>query len=62
MYYNLINLSQAWVSSGRIGMGGVLAAVHGSAFLLAIGLLWWRDNGTHVQWRKPRPAKREAHA
>lgn len=62
VYYNLINLSQAWVSSGRLGMGAVLALVHGTAFVLAMGLLWWRDNGTHVQWRKPRGAKQEAHA
>ena len=44
-YYNLINLSQAWVSSGRVGMGVALIAGHGGAFLLGVALLWWRENG-----------------
>ena len=44
VYYNVINLSQAWVASGRFGMGTVLVATHGSAFVLAWLLLWWRDS------------------
>jgi lipopolysaccharide export system permease protein len=44
VYFNLINLSQAWVNNGRIGLGAVLAAVHGAAFVLALALLWWRDH------------------
>ncbi len=44
-YYNLINLSQAWVGSGRIGIGAALVAGHGSVFLFALALLWWRENG-----------------
>ena len=56
VYYNVINLTQAWVAGGKIGMGTVLAAAHGSAFLLAIGLLWWREHPhTRPRWR-PRPA------
>jgi len=46
VYYNLINLSQAWVGSGRFGMGAMLAALHGGAFLLSLALLWWRDHAT----------------
>ena len=46
VYYNLINLSQAWVSSGRFGMGTALAGLHGSAFVLALTLLWWRDHAS----------------
>jgi lipopolysaccharide export system permease protein len=57
VYYNLINLSQAWVSSSRIGMGAALAVIHGGAFVLALLLLWWRDNGTHLRWRKPAPIR-----
>ena len=45
VYFNLINLSQAWVASGRAGLGTMLAAEHGGALLLALGLLWWRDHG-----------------
>ena len=46
VYYNLINLSHAWVASGRVGMGGALAGIHGSAFIAALVLLWWREHGT----------------
>jgi lipopolysaccharide export system permease protein len=44
-YYNLINLTQAWVGAGRIGLGAALLATHGTALLLAVGLLWWREHG-----------------
>ncbi len=43
-YYNLINLSQAWVASGRFSMGGALAGLHLAALGVAMGLLWWRDH------------------
>ncbi len=44
VYYNLINLSQAWVASGRLSIGVSILLVHGSALLLALMLLWWRDH------------------
>ena len=43
-YFNLINLSQAWVSNGRLSLGAALALLHGGAFALALALLWWRDH------------------
>jgi len=43
-YYNLINLSQAWVAGGRTSMGSALLGLHGGAFLAALALLWWRDH------------------
>jgi lipopolysaccharide export system permease protein len=49
VYYNLINLSQAWVGSGKMGMGTALLTIHGSAFATATALLWWRDHGTHLR-------------
>ena len=49
VYYNLIGLSQAWVSSAKMSMGPALLLIHGGAFLLAVALIAWRDNGTH--WR-----------
>ncbi len=57
VYYNLINLSQAWVGSGRVSMGAALVVLHGMAFALALLLLWWRDHATTSRWgmRKPRP-------
>ncbi len=58
VYYNLINLTQAWVASGRTGMGAALGVLHGAAFGVALALLWWRDHAcvTSVAWRRPRPA------
>ncbi|MEK8052220.1 LPS export ABC transporter permease LptF [Ideonella sp. DXS22W] len=48
-YFNLINLTQTWVASGRMGMGVALAGIHGAVFVLALGLIWWRDHAT--VWR-----------
>jgi lipopolysaccharide export system permease protein len=44
VYFNLINLSQAWIASGKFGMGGVMLALHGGMFALALALIWWRDH------------------
>jgi lipopolysaccharide export system permease protein len=49
VYYNLINLTQAWVGDGRVGLGAALLALHGGAFGLALALLWWRDHATVVR-------------
>jgi lipopolysaccharide export system permease protein len=54
VYFNCINLSQTWVASGRIGMGVGLLLLHGSAFALALALLWWRDHATVLHLRPPR--------
>jgi lipopolysaccharide export system permease protein len=52
IYYNLINLSQAWVAGSKVGMGTALVAAHGGAFLIAMCLLWWRENGNRRStWR-----------
>jgi lipopolysaccharide export system permease protein len=45
VYFNLINLSQAWVANGRYEMGEILLAMHGGVFALALALLWWREQG-----------------
>ena len=51
VYYNLINLSQAWVAGAKIGMGRALLVTHGGAFLLALSLLWWREHAnTRLGW------------
>ena len=52
VYYNLITLSQAWVASSRLGMGSALAGVHLAVFVLALGLLWWRDHATVTRPRR----------
>jgi lipopolysaccharide export system permease protein len=55
VYYNVIGLSQAWVAGGRVGMGVALAGTHGSAFALAMALLWWRNHGNSRRgWRRAR--------
>lgn len=43
VYFNLINLSQAWVASGRAHLGPTLAAIHGTAFVIGWAILRWRD-------------------
>lgn len=48
VYFNLINLSQAWVANSRMSMGAALAAVHGSAFVIAVALMWLRDQGNRL--------------
>jgi len=45
-YYNFVNLTQAWVSAGRLGLGPALLATHGTALAMGIGLIWWREHGT----------------
>jgi lipopolysaccharide export system permease protein len=44
-YYNFINLTQAWVGAGRLGLGAALLVTHGTALMLGVGLLWWRERG-----------------
>lgn len=44
VYYNLINLSQAWVASTRLSLAEALLGVHGGAFAIAVALVWWRDH------------------
>jgi lipopolysaccharide export system permease protein len=58
VYFNIINLSQAWVANGRMGMGAALAVIHGGVFVCAVVLLWWRDHGSvRGLWpRRPRAA------
>jgi lipopolysaccharide export system permease protein len=55
VYYNLINLSQAWVAGGRVAMGPMLLGLHGAAFAVAVGLLWWRDHATVLSFRTRKP-------
>ena len=50
VYYNLLNLTQAWVTGGKLGLGVALALVHGGAFVLALGLVWWRERRNSRQW------------
>ncbi len=58
IYYNLINLTQTWVANERTTLPRALLALHGGAFVLALLLLWWRDNSNRFcMARGPRTLK-----
>jgi lipopolysaccharide export system permease protein len=59
VYYNLLNLSQAWVAAGRTSMAASLVLLHGGAFALALLLIGWRDHATVWRWM-PRRAMASA--
>ncbi|MEO8297209.1 MAG: LPS export ABC transporter permease LptF [Burkholderiales bacterium] len=46
VYFNLLNLSQAWVGAGRVPLAAALVGLHGTVFLLGVALLWWRHTGS----------------
>ncbi len=58
VYYNLVNLSQAWVASGRLSVGMALFALHGGVGALALALLWWRDHAAVTPWLQRRRRRR----
>ena len=61
VYFNLINLSQAWIASGRYGAGLTMVLLHGGAFMFGLGLIGWRDRAAVWQWPLARAAaKRRA--
>ncbi len=49
LYYNMLNLGQSWVASGRYSMGGFMLALHGGTLL--IGLAWLAKR--HHNWTRP---------
>lgn len=51
LMFNLVNLSQSWVGSGRTGLWTTLFVLHGSGLALACALIWWRDNAATLSWR-----------
>jgi hypothetical protein len=46
VYFNLVNLSQAWVSAGKVHIVPTLLTLHGLALGGALALIWWRDHAT----------------
>jgi lipopolysaccharide export system permease protein len=57
VYYNLINLSQAWVAGDKLPMGWALLLLHGGALLLAVFQLKWREAANaRARWLGLRPA------
>ena len=60
VYFNLITLSQGWVSQSRLSMGSALLALHGGVFAFALLLLWWREHATTFGLRRRRRAREAA--
>ena len=56
-YYNLINIGQNWIASGRYGVAGWLIGLHGSALALALAWLWVRQR--QWSWRDLMPASKD---
>ncbi len=53
VYYNLLNLTQAWVASERLSLAAALWTTHGGIFVLAIATLWWREQAIgRPRWRR----------
>ncbi|HYE70969.1 MAG TPA: LPS export ABC transporter permease LptF [Aquabacterium sp.] len=48
VYFNLINLSQAWIAGGRMNFGPMMLLLHGGGLVMALGLIWWRDHGASM--------------
>jgi lipopolysaccharide export system permease protein len=49
VYYNLVNVTKIWVASGSMGIATSLVLLHLPVTLLALVLLWLRQN--NVSWR-----------
>lgn len=45
-YYNMLNVGQSWIASGRVPFASFMIALHGGVFLIAIGWLYAR----HMNW------------
>ena len=42
-YYNMVNMSRNWIGAGLISLPQMLIVLHLPVFLLAIGVLYWRQ-------------------
>lgn len=49
MYYNMLNLGQSWIASGRFTFSGFLLALHGGAMVL--GIFWLAKGHNNWHWR-----------
>ncbi|MGJ7615471.1 MULTISPECIES: LPS export ABC transporter permease LptF [unclassified Variovorax] len=44
VYYNMLNIGQSWISSGRFGMAGFMVMLHGGVLVLNLAWLSARQN------------------
>jgi lipopolysaccharide export system permease protein len=56
VYFNLLNLGQSWIGSGRAGFAQFMLAVHGG--VLAGGVLWLAQQHNNWHWRGLRARRR----
>ncbi|WP_213954856.1 MULTISPECIES: LPS export ABC transporter permease LptF [unclassified Variovorax] len=52
IYYNMLNLGQGWVGTGRIAPGPFLLALHGGVFVVAVAWLAKRHNNWSFSLRR----------
>jgi lipopolysaccharide export system permease protein len=57
-YYNLLNVGQSWISTGRVSTLDFVFGLHGG--VLAISLTWLFLRHTHWSWRNWMPVLRPA--
>jgi lipopolysaccharide export system permease protein len=50
VYYNMINVGQSWIGSGKVSFTGFLLGLHGSVLVLA--LLWIAARHLNLSLRK----------
>jgi len=56
IYFNLLNVGQSWVGSGKLPFGPFTVGLHGGVFLLSVGWLLARHH--HWSWRSLLPGSR----
>ena len=57
-YYNLLNVGQSWISTGRVSVLGFVFGLHGG--VLAISLVWLFLRHTNWSWRNWMPVMQPA--
>ena len=45
-YFNLLTLTQTWVSKGKLSWVAALLVVHGGLTLFSLSVIWWRDGAS----------------
>ena len=55
-YYNLLNVGQSWISTGRVSAIGFILVLHGG--VLAVSMVWLSWRHMNWSWRNALPALR----
>ena len=56
IYYNMINVGQSWIGSGKVSFSGLLLGLHGGVMVAA--LLWIAVRHHNLSWRQLMPVRR----